>query len=637
MNSATNDILPERKIIKGSQDIGLKDSLQKNLEYFQKEKAIFGLDGSAIQKLNNPPREWITNARQVLASKNFSIQKNDIWYHSRRDPTREAKRILADESFKEKSHLILIGSGLGYLIEEVLAQKRVHSVLLIEPDLEMLFYVLARTEWSQTSSSRFHILFTNNSWDENFELLLPYLRGKDTSSMCVYVHPSSLHALPEMYAPLQKRFKDLLYKRKVNQSTIIKFQKIWNKNIILNLREIIGGSTLKNLLRKPPPDSIVIVGAGPSLDQNLDTLRDHKDRIMIFAVDTSYIPLIKANIIPDIVFSSDPQWINHHYVLSKIVQRSLWVLDPVICPVIPRWLSKFKASILWWDNPFYLDEYIRSKSSRGKVAHGGSISTSVFDVAIMWGAKKIILLGQDLAFTNAMAHTKGSVLEELVYMKTNRYHTMEMHNRNQMKALPQMWIKTSDEQELTFTNAKLKVYIDWFENKALKTKNEKPDVRLIRADQKGAFLSGFENLSLDDFLSGLKNGKDMPNENISKNKIEMNDLLAHQKPDWVDQKIDKILKLREDIQRLSFIHRINKHLILKYKMYPKPHILKEIDKNDQKILDFREANQILSLNAQKIILDITESDLQEPIENSLRLYSSMEKTTRYMLYLLEKV
>ena len=72
-------------------------------------------------------------------------------------------------------------------------------------------------------------------------------------------------------------------------------------------------------------------------------------------------------------------------------------------------------------------------------------------------------------------------------------------------------------------------------------------------------------------------------------------------------------------------------------MNPGTHILKEVDKNDQQILKFKEANQILSLNAQKTILDITESDSQDPIENSLRLYSSMEKTARYMLYLLKKI
>ena len=54
-------------------------------------------------------------------------------------------------------------------------------------------------------------------------------------------------------------------------------------------------------------------------------------------------------------------------------------------------------------------------------------------------------------------------------MKINRYNTMEMRNREQMNVLPKIWVKTSDEQGLTFTNAKLKVYIDWFENKALKT------------------------------------------------------------------------------------------------------------------------------------------------------------------------
>ena len=612
------------------------------MNYFQQEKTILGLDDSSVKNLNTPPREWVQNAKEILASKNFSIQKNGIWYHSRKDPVREAKRILASEGFKEKSHLVLIGSGLGYLIEEALTQdkkkKKVGSILLIEPDLEMLFYVLARAEWSQISPARLYIFFAGNSLEANFEILLPYLRGKNTNSMRIYVHPSSLNAYPEKYLPLQGRFKDLLFKRKINQSTIIKFQKIWNKNIILNLKEILGGGTLKELLKNSPPDLVAIVGAGPSLEQHLKNLREHNAQVMVFAVDTSYIPLVKANIIPEVVFSSDPQWINHHYVFSTRVRESIWVLDPVVCPVIPRWLSRSEAKVLWWDNSFYLDKYIRSEDSRGEVSHGGSISTSVFDVAVKWGVKNIILLGQDLAFTDVKAHTKGSVLEELVYMQIDRYHTREMHNRSQMTALPKIWVKTSDRRGLTFTNAKLKVYMDWFENKALKTKAEKPDIRLVRADQKGAFLSGFEDVSFEDLLADCQmNSSENKKGGWTKNAIERKNPIGFGKQDQIAQRIDKIISLRQDIKRLRFIHQKNKHLILKYKANPVPHILKEVDKNDQEILNFKEANQILSLNAQKMILNITESDLQEPIEDSLKLYSAMEKTARFMLYLLGKI
>ena len=70
-----------------------------------------------------PLKSGLTNAKQILAFKNFSIQKNGIWYHSKKDPKKETKRILASESFQGKSHLVFIGSGLGYLVEEALIQE----------------------------------------------------------------------------------------------------------------------------------------------------------------------------------------------------------------------------------------------------------------------------------------------------------------------------------------------------------------------------------------------------------------------------------------------------------------------------------------------------------------------------------
>ena len=49
-----------------------------------------------------------------------------------------------------------------------------------------------------------------------------------------------------------------------------------------------------------------IVSAGPSLDKNIDMLKEVKGRGMIMAVDTAIKPLLKKGIVPDIVASVDP-------------------------------------------------------------------------------------------------------------------------------------------------------------------------------------------------------------------------------------------------------------------------------------------------------------------------------------------
>ena len=49
-----------------------------------------------------------------------------------------------------------------------------------------------------------------------------------------------------------------------------------------------------------------IVSAGPSLDKNIDELKNIKGRGVIMAVDTAIKPLLKKGIVPDIVASVDP-------------------------------------------------------------------------------------------------------------------------------------------------------------------------------------------------------------------------------------------------------------------------------------------------------------------------------------------
>ena len=173
----------------------------------QQTNSIFGLDDFSINQLGRPPKSWLENVEQMLSSPNFTLQKNNIWYHSRKDPVKEVKRILTTIDFQDMSHLVLIGSGLGYLIEEILSQKKPASLLLIEPDLEMLFYILIRIDWTRDQSMPSSIFFVDKPSDENFEILLPYLRGKDTTSLYIHVHSASINAFPEIYAPVQKKIQ----------------------------------------------------------------------------------------------------------------------------------------------------------------------------------------------------------------------------------------------------------------------------------------------------------------------------------------------------------------------------------------------------------------------------------------------
>ena len=596
---------------------------------------VMGLTPSVQKTLENPPMEWLKNAQAIQSGKLLSIQKNGVWYHSRRDPYREAKRVMNHPDLADKSHLIFLGAGLGYVIREALHARKFSSLLLIEPDHEMLFYALSQIEFSEKDQkTEFSVFIPAEKGKEDFESLFAYLKGKSAAELYIHPHPASLQAFPEVYMPLRKNLRSLIEKRMINQATLIKFQKIWNKNILLNLKQIQSGGHLNDLVQNLEAKTILLAGAGPSLTSHAGGMKKYRDEYLLFAVDTSYIPLLKMGLIPDVVFSSDPQWINHHYVLDGNVNRSLWVLDPAVCPAIPHWLSQKNAPMLWWDNPFYLDKFFR-ETSRGDVSHGGSVSTNAFDIARKAGIQNIILVGQDLSFTASKAHSKGAVLEEMVFMGVNRFQTMEAHNRKQLTALPLIKVNSRCEKGHTFTNAKLMVYIEWFENQAHKYPKASC-LRFIQADPEGVQLSGFESISLEEFFSQKENKerkKEMPGLLHSMGKEREYPGLSPN-PEWMR----KINRLYSEIQSLKEIYAENIRLVNRCIATGQNTDIKKLEENDQKIVGRHEANRIISINAQNTILDITENRSEkDPLKASLILYSTMYKESAVFLYLLRKM
>ena len=613
-----------------------KEIMQKvhqSLKELLNQGSIINISSSSLKKLESPPEEWVKNVQSIINKQTLSLLKNDIWYHSRRDPYREIKRILNHSDLSDKSHIIFLGTGLGYIIEEALKIKRFSSLLLIEPDLEILFYVLARGVFLK-GFCNFSIFIPSEKGGEDFDALLPYLRGKALLELYIYSHPASLQAFPNLYLPIKKNLTLLIEKRMVNQATLIKFQKIWNKNIILNLREINSGGYLTELIQFKVDKTVVLAGAGPSLRLHQNNLKKYRDEFILFAVDTSYIPLLKMNIIPDLVFSSDPQWINHHYVLDSRVNKSIWVLDPAVCPAIPHWLAQNKAKMVWWDNPFYLDEFFRD-SSRGPISHGGSVSTNAFDVAKQIGAKNIVLVGQDLSFTDYRAHSKGSVLEEMVFTRINRLKSIEMHNRAQLTALPLIKIKSTEKKGYTFTNAKLMIYIKWFENQARKHQQDASKQKFIHADLRGALLSGFDNISLGDFFSYQESEKKI--STVNKGGFILS-YLEKVNICRVNKNIEKkVIILSDQIIALIKIYAENIRLLNHYIITKNSTDIRKVEENDNRIISYKEANKIIGISAQDIILEITEKISEKnPLQVSLALYSTMQKVAKILLYLLKK-
>ncbi|MCS6984411.1 MAG: DUF115 domain-containing protein [Leptospiraceae bacterium] len=584
----------------------MAEHLRQNIDYLKAKEL---LDAELLEALEHPPESWRKKLFEI--KKTGTISKNGIFYHSRRDPWQEARRQLEALALVEgRAHVVCVGAGLGYLLS-LFPQKKVLSCLLLEPDREILFYLLSFLEPEVIKAINLS-LHSKEVEKDNLEAILPFFQGKNVADIKIFYHRPSHIAYPELYGVLSQRLQKLLEKRAINQATIVKFQNLWNRNIFLNIPMLLSCARYSEFIAMNRTDNIVICGAGPSLTDSIGEIRTWRKYFWLFCADTAFIPLVKAGIYPDVVFASDPQPINRYYGFHHGVSQSLWCMDPVLNYHLVHFLYKNKALVIAWDNPFAADAMLRALTgNRGAMEHGGSISTNAFAAALQMAQKRVILVGQDLSFTGGRAHVKGSVLEEMVYTQTNRFTNMELHNFKQMKALPAIYVRSIKGKKLA-TNAKLRVFHEWFEQQArwLKTENT---LELYNATLEGAFLDGFQHMSLAEIFHEEKkvNPPTYP----------------PQRQSFLEQGIEFLEKLKREIRELlDFYNR--QWEILERGENP---LMKAQDEALLKRL--KQAHDLIALRAQSAILQITESG---EIWRKREFYKSMRDSAWEHLLLVKK-
>lgn len=113
---------------------------------------------------------------------------------------------------------------------------------------------------------------------------------------------------------------------------------------------------------------------------------------------------------------------------------------------------------------------------------GGSVACSGFSVLYRMGFKTIILVGQDLAYTDNKSHVDGSFQEKMPEQDTSG---MIMVKGNYQDEVP--------------TELILKTYLDWFDMYIEGIKNYR-DVRIVNATEGGAYIKGTELATLHDII-----------------------------------------------------------------------------------------------------------------------------------------
>lgn len=340
-------------------------------------------------------------------SKILYCSKGDRAYYlnSKYAPLKEAETWAKKCEIKNISQIsIVFGMGNGMFVKALLKKIPVgNTVIVYEPSKEIFELVLKEIDLVELlKDAKLRILVNGINEGYLYQLIVQEINSSNFYQQNCFSLPRYGEVFRSEYTKFIGELRKAEENAYVQEITLIGLGKKSIKNSIENLKYILDGKSFKNAKETMPPNlNAVIVSAGPSLMEEIEVLKKIKDKALIIAVERIVDLLLENGIVPDMIASVDP--IKAIPTSEKMQDVQMTFLT--IPPCNPKLYQKHKGNkIVCNDGRIYQSLCQAASIQEDLMAVGASVATFAFGALIALGVKRIIFVGQDLAFRDGQSH-----------------------------------------------------------------------------------------------------------------------------------------------------------------------------------------------------------------------------------------
>ena len=347
------------------------------------------------------------------------------------NPQRDIDFFCSNEKIKNSGYICIAGIGNGYHLKQLSENFPDKFILAFEINKTSLDYLLTTNDFSFCKNK--NILLTT----------LDDLENKIIETYTPSIYENFYFTNIKPWMDYHQEYFNII-ENKINKAISIissdfsvqsHFGKVWMYNILANTNFLIKNKTLNQFIIDNSKTA-VIVGAGPSLDNSINFLKENKEKLFIISTDTSYPALLKNKIIPQVVVSIDAQIYSREHFIGinhEIAKDTIFLLDICANSSITKKISNEK--ILFFTNGHPLANYIEAISNCKflRLNSGrGTVTSVACDFATKCNFKNIILLGTDFSFYKNKPYTKSTYLEKQFLNQSYKTKNLETQYTNLM-------------------------------------------------------------------------------------------------------------------------------------------------------------------------------------------------------------
>lgn len=453
-------IISWQEVIQSKEDIfSFDEQFERNIEYLREYD-------NALAKMVLEQQDVETGyAVEPTTSGSVTIKvrwdNQEFYLLSNNDP-QNAAEIFADTYYSPRaSRYLLFGMELLNNANALLGYKDAECVDVYESDLNIIKLACRYGSLYYLSIGRLNIYYDPD-----------YTKFAKASQKCsenqvITMHQPSIRNIRD--DKIRERFEHLF----MVDSSIRNQGAMMLSNFISNVKHC--GHYVDELAPEFEGKDVYIIAAGPSLDKNIDQLKVKPRNSIILAVGTVYKKLENMGINVDYVIVSDP----HKRVIGQMVGVKNNIIPMLVLSTAYREFAirnEGEQYLICQQDFKEAEEFVKNNNCN-LYKTGGSVTTTALDVSIRLGARRIILLGVDLAYTDNLAHATGTSRRE--HTGTDGLIPVKAMNGNTVYA------------------SKLFVmYREWIENRI----QDEKDVEVIDATEGGALIKGTTICALSEII-----------------------------------------------------------------------------------------------------------------------------------------
>lgn len=436
----------------------------------------------ASYEIENVETEEALDGTKIIKS---FINQHEWYFNSKYEP-KEIAKCWVDKLGKIESTAVitLFGLGNGLYLKEMM-DRTYQSVIFIiyEPSIDIFLKAMKDINFSFLDKRVFIAVEGINDiyFDAYFQSFIVY----GNLSVCKYLwHPNYFNFFKNSREKYLQKIKNGLTVLQAYTNSDIRLSQWYYINSLSNLKFLPKASIFDQIVRevgKSIPEDLpaIIVSAGPSLKNNVKELKKAKNRAFIIATDTALKCMFSEDIIPDVVITIDAAKNPNKFTDDRTDNI------PMICFETARHinLDKHKANKIFMNDTFgFGDKLYKDMGIKYQYWSGGSsVATNSYAIAMAMGFRTIILVGQDLAYTNNQRHYESGMSFADLDKVDDSGIFIEVEDINGGKI---------------YTSKDFKLYLDWFEAEiALHS-----EIETIDATEGGAKIHGSHLMSLEEAI-----------------------------------------------------------------------------------------------------------------------------------------